>query len=92
MQIAVIHQYEAGSLRFLDDLYDINTALSHDIETRAKELGLDILGRVRYDQSVTTAQVEGRAVVESSNETAAADIRTLWSATQSAMNEIGKGE
>ena len=35
-------------------------------------------GRVRYDRAVTTAQVNGRAVVEYQQDGCAEDIRSVW--------------
>jgi MinD superfamily P-loop ATPase len=56
---------------------DINPAVSDALEQRARELGLETFGRVRYDESVTMAQVNRMAVVEAGG-VAASDIRALW--------------
>jgi MinD superfamily P-loop ATPase len=48
------------------------------IEDKALRSGASIAGRIRYDPSVTRAQMRGRAVVEEES-SAAADIRKLWS-------------
>lgn len=39
---------------------------------------LPVLGRIRYDDAVTAAQVQGRAVVEVTQGPAADDIRALY--------------
>ena len=57
---------------------DINPELSGKIEKEAAELGLQIFGRVHYDDSVTRAQVRRMAVVENGDGPAAKDIRALW--------------
>jgi len=57
---------------------DINPEISDLIEHEAAALGIPVLGRVRYDESVTAAQIERLAVVESSDGPAARDIRALW--------------
>jgi len=58
--------------------WDLNPELADAIEEQARLLGLDVLGRVRYDEAVTKAQVQGRAVVEVDHSPAADDIRTVW--------------
>ena len=58
--------------------WDLNPELADAIEGQARSLGLDVLGRVRYDEAVTQAQVRGRAVVEVDHSPAADDIRTVW--------------
>jgi len=58
--------------------WDLNPDLADAIEARARDLGLDVLGRVRYDKSVTEAQVQGRAVVEVDGSPVVDDIRAVW--------------
>jgi len=58
--------------------WDLNPEVADAIEDQAKALGLDVLGRVRYDEAVTEAQVRGKAVVEVDHSPAAEDIRTVW--------------
>lgn len=57
--------------------WDLNDEMAERIESRARGLGAQILGRIRYDRSVTAAQVQERAVVELDSP-AATDIRELW--------------
>jgi MinD superfamily P-loop ATPase len=57
---------------------DINPEVSDQIEARAATWGVPVLGRIRYDASVTAAQVKRMAVVEDGNGSAATDIRALW--------------
>jgi len=64
---------------------DINPELSDRIESEAAALGLDVLGRIRYDDSVTTAQVRRRSVVEIEPSAAGADIRALWERVRDAL-------
>lgn len=58
---------------------DINPELSAQIGDAALARGIPVLGQIRYDESVTAAQVNGLAVVEYGDGPAAADIRALWS-------------
>jgi len=57
---------------------DINPELCDEIEAEAAALGIPVLGRIRYDNSVTAAQIRRMAVVESGDGPAARDIRALW--------------
>ena len=66
---------------------DLNPAVSAQIEADAARRGVPILGRIRYDESVTAAQVRRRAVVEDGDGPAAADIRALWQQVQRVMRE-----
>lgn len=64
---------------------DINPDMSDRIEAEAATRGLPVLGRVRYDDSVTTAQVRRMAVVEDGDGPAATDIRALWERVKHAI-------
>jgi MinD superfamily P-loop ATPase len=64
---------------------DINPEVSDQIEAEAAIRGIPMLGRIRYDESVTTAQVKRMAVVENGESPAATDIRDLWERVQSAI-------
>jgi MinD superfamily P-loop ATPase len=65
---------------------DINPEVAAEIEADAVRWGMPLLGRIRYDESVTTAQVKRLAVVENGDGPAAMDIRALWERVE---NEIG---
>lgn len=57
--------------------WDINPAMSEQIENKARQSGARVLGRVRYDPAVTKAQIQKRTVVET-DAPCAEDIRNLW--------------
>jgi len=57
---------------------DINPAVSERIEAAAAARGMAVLGRIRYDDAVTAAQIRRMAVVEHGDGPAARDIRALW--------------
>ncbi|NQU24336.1 MAG: 4Fe-4S binding protein [Candidatus Nealsonbacteria bacterium] len=59
--------------------WDLNAELTTEIETNARRTGVEAVGRIRYDRAVTEAQINGQAVVEHTQDGAAADIRQLWS-------------
>jgi MinD superfamily P-loop ATPase len=65
---------------------DLNDEVAARIEARAVELGVPVLGRVRYDESVTGAQVKKLTVVEHDAGPAAADVRVLWQRVRQALN------
>jgi MinD superfamily P-loop ATPase len=58
--------------------WDINPELAERIETAALQQGAGSVGRVRYDRSVTQAQVAARTVVEMGSCAVADDIRAVW--------------
>jgi MinD superfamily P-loop ATPase len=58
--------------------WDLNPAMRERIERRARDRDAMVAGRVRYDPAVTAAQVQGKAMVECSNQGAARDIEATW--------------
>jgi MinD superfamily P-loop ATPase len=58
--------------------WDLNLEVTEKLEAQARSLGAVPVGRVRYDPSVTRAQIEERPVVELDDAPAAADLRDLW--------------
>jgi len=57
--------------------WDLNAQVTEQIEERARQLGTRVLGRIRYDPKVTSAQVAQKAAVETDTQ-AGEDIRNLW--------------
>lgn len=57
--------------------WDINQQQTERIEAAAEAAGAAILGRIRYDRSVTQAQLQQKAVVEL-EAAAGDDIRVIW--------------
>jgi MinD superfamily P-loop ATPase len=57
--------------------WDLNPAMTERIEALALRSGASVAGRIRYDNAVTSAQMLGKAVVET-EATSAADIRQVW--------------
>jgi MinD superfamily P-loop ATPase len=64
---------------------DLNSEISDRIEAEAALMGIPILGRIRYDASVTKAQIQRRSVVENANGPAASDLRSLWKRVKAAL-------
>ncbi|WP_153110884.1 ATP-binding protein [Propionivibrio limicola] len=59
--------------------WDINPSMCERIEAKARKAGAQIAGRIRYDTSVTQAQIQERAVIDS-DAPCAEDIRAVWTA------------
>ena len=66
--------------------WDLNPEVCERIEARARERGLGLAGRVRYDRAVTEAQIHGKAVVEYAPDGCAADIRAVWTKATACLN------
>lgn len=58
--------------------WDLNPVMTERIEAHAARLGAEVAGRVRYDRSVTLAQIRGQAVVET-DAPCVEDVRKMWS-------------
>jgi len=58
--------------------HDLNPAMTARIERRTAELRASVVGRIPYDPAVTSAQRQGRAVVEHDHGPAAQAIIELW--------------
>lgn len=57
--------------------WDLNPEITEIIEKKAQHMGAFVGGRIHYDASVTTAQMNECAVVETESQ-AATDIRKIW--------------
>ncbi|MBE0516307.1 MAG: ATP-binding protein [Methanophagales archaeon] len=61
--------------------YDINEEVTGEIEALCKKKGIELVGKIRYDESITKAMVEGVPVVEFETERkskAAEEIKGMW--------------
>jgi MinD superfamily P-loop ATPase len=67
--------------------YDLNPEMSERIEEKAVSGGIMVVGRIRYDRSVTRAQVKRIPVVEIDDSAAAEDIRKIWEALAAEINK-----
>ena len=68
--------------------WDLNPEVTDRIEKFARERGLCVAGRVRYDRAVTDAQVQKLTVVEYQQNACASDIREVWSRVQGMLADI----
>ena len=62
--------------------WDLNEQIAARIESRTRGGQPGFAGRVRYDRSVTEAQIHKQAVVEYSHDGCAEDIRHVWDTVQ----------
>jgi MinD superfamily P-loop ATPase len=69
--------------------WDLNAGMSGNIEAMARQRGLHLAGRVRYDCSVTEAQVQRKTTVEYRQDGSAADIRDLWEQIKAKVGSAG---
>jgi MinD superfamily P-loop ATPase len=60
--------------------FDLNTDLATAMESELSELGVPLLGRIRYDRSVVEAQMKKLSVIEYSQGKITEEIKRLWSA------------
>jgi MinD superfamily P-loop ATPase len=58
--------------------WNLNESLARQIEDKAAQWNFTIAGRVRYDPAVTEAMVQGKSIVEYTDQGAADDIRRMW--------------
>jgi len=71
--------------------WDLNEDLASEIETQARQRGLGVAGKVRYDQAVTRAQIKKKSVVEYARNGAASDIKQLWMEVSIAIAKAPSG-
>ena len=57
--------------------WDLNPGMAERIEQKAREMGARVAGRIRYDRSVTRAQLQEKAVVEI-DAPCVEDIHKIW--------------
>ncbi len=71
---------------------DLNLGLCDRIEGRAAAQGFHVAGRVRYDSTVTDAQIATKSVVEHSPQSPAAeDIRQIWRQMEHVLRDQQQG-
>jgi MinD superfamily P-loop ATPase len=71
--------------------WDLNPEVCEQIEARARERGLGLAGRVRYDRAVTEAQIHERSVVEYQRDGCASDIRAVWANVEALLETSVSG-
>ena len=69
---------------------DLNPDMSSRIEEHCRETGVEIVGRIPYDNAVTSAQIAKTSVVEHSNGPISQEIRRMWKRIAQVL-ELGSG-
>ncbi len=67
--------------------WDLNAGMSSRIEAKALDRGMTFAGRVRYDRTVTEAQVEGKTLIEYGSNGSAEEIRRVWESVAALLAE-----
>ena len=68
--------------------WDLNAELATEIETNARRMGIEAVGRIRYDRAVTEAQINKQALVEYTEAGAATDIKEVWSRVSDKLGQL----
>jgi len=68
--------------------WDLNLPMCRQIEAEAARRGVQVAGRVRYDDAITKAQVRGLSVVEYADGPVVDDIRSTWKGITEALIQI----
>jgi len=71
--------------------FDINTGMSERITKKARESGAEVIGRIRYDRTVTEAQIKKLPVVAFKESPSAIDIREAWENILKKIDSKNKG-
>jgi MinD superfamily P-loop ATPase len=66
--------------------YDINPTITEQIEKKAQQKDLKVVGRIAYDTAVTKAQLAAKSVVEYSDGNLKAQVVSLWESVLDALN------
>jgi len=57
---------------------DINTYVFSDIKEWCEKRGLEMVGKIDYDKSVTEAQIAGQSIIEFGNGKITSEIKQMW--------------
>ena len=68
--------------------WDLNSELTAEIETNARQIGVEAVGRIRYDRAVTEAQINKQALVEYTEAGAAADLKEVWLRVSDTLGQL----
>lgn len=66
--------------------HDLNGDMTIEIERWAEGFGAEVLGRIRYDQVVTRAQLAGKSVVEYGDGAVSKELAGVWERVQDVLS------
>ncbi len=69
--------------------WDLNAELATEIENEARRIGVEGIGRIRYDPAVTKAQIQKQALVEYTETGAATDTQKVWLEVSNRLGKLG---
>ncbi|HPS03423.1 MAG TPA: ATP-binding protein, partial [Candidatus Sumerlaeota bacterium] len=91
--LALTRHFQIPALICVNE-WDLSPDMTERIESKAREGGAGIAGRIRYDRAVTLAQMREMAIVEYQQDGCAEDIRTVYDSVrlflESRENRDGK--
>lgn len=58
--------------------HDLNPAATKDIEGYCRKKGIELLGRIPYNESITKAMVQGKTVLEGPENAVTVQLRAIW--------------
>ena len=58
--------------------WDINTNVFSDIREWCEKRGIEMVGKIEYDSSVTEAQIAGQSIIEFGNGKVTSEIKQMW--------------
>ncbi len=58
--------------------WDINADVFNNIREWSEKQGLELVGKIDYDKSVTEAQIAGKSIIEFGNGKVTSEIRQMW--------------
>jgi len=67
--------------------YDLNPEMTLEIEKFCTSRGVQMLGKIKFHESVVTAMIEGKTVLEYSDQTLRNEIVDIWNRIQSAVTQ-----
>ena len=85
--LALTRHFGVGALVAVNK-WDVNAEVTERIEARAREMGAQPAGRIRYDEAATRAQLEALSVVEYGGDGAADDVRRLWERVRTSLASV----
>ena len=66
------------SVKLVINKYDLNKAVTKNIEKYSEEQKIPVIGKVAFDKSVVNAMVEGKTVIEYTSGKAKKEIIKIW--------------
>jgi MinD superfamily P-loop ATPase len=69
--------------------FDINREIAKEIENKASQKGLKVIGKIAYDITVTKAQIAAKSIVEYSNDSLKDQVISLWESVLDMLNNKG---